>query len=81
MLDVANQFGDGGAQGIYKEVRRPGMDQTAVLDAVGDMTVARVDDAFKTAVRARRDHFLETSLLSDELFSAENVRAAAGGTS
>lgn len=79
MLDVANQFGDGGAQRIYTEVHQPGMDQAAILDAVADMTVARIDDAFQTAVRARRDHFLETSLLSDEPFSPENVRAAAGG--
>jgi hypothetical protein len=69
MLDVANQFGDGGAARLYSEVHTPGMDQSAVLDAIADATVARIDDSFKTAVRARRDHFLETSLLSDEPFS------------
>jgi N-acetyl-anhydromuramyl-L-alanine amidase AmpD len=79
MLDVANQFGDGGAAQLYSAVHGTGMDEKSVLDAIADATIERVDDAFKTAVRTRRDHFLETTVLSDEPFLSDEVRAATIG--
>jgi peptidoglycan hydrolase-like protein with peptidoglycan-binding domain len=76
MIDVANQFGDGGMAKLYSAVYAAGMEETSILEAIADATVERVDDAFKTGVRARRDHFLQTTLLSDEPFTSDEVRAA-----
>lgn len=68
MLDVANQFGDAGAEKLYKSIHRPDMKEMDVLSEIADATVARVDDSFKAGVRARRDRFLETHFLSDQRF-------------
>jgi hypothetical protein len=46
------------------------MTETDLLDAIGDATVARVDDNQKAGVRTRRDRFLETPLLSNAPFVA-----------
>jgi len=74
MLDVANQFGDGGVRKIYVAVNRPGMSETDVLEAIADETVARIGDAFKAGVRARRDHFLETPMLSNQPLHTRHLR-------
>ncbi len=66
LIDVANQFGDGGLAKLYSAVFRPGMGETEVLEGIADLTVERIDDAFKAGVRARRDQFLNTRLLSDD---------------
>jgi len=66
MLDVANQFGDGGLKDIYREVHRDGMQEFDILEAIADETVERIADNFKRGVRARRDGFLETKRLSDK---------------
>jgi N-acetyl-anhydromuramyl-L-alanine amidase AmpD/peptidoglycan hydrolase-like protein with peptidoglycan-binding domain len=76
MIDVANQFGDGGAAKLYETVHTAGMDEKGILEAIADATVERVEDAFKTGVRGRRDHFLQTPLLSDEPFVTDEARAA-----
>ena len=69
MLDVANQFGDAGAAELYSGVNRSGMSEVEVLEAVADATVERVADPLKAGVRARRDQFLHTSLLSSDPFA------------
>jgi peptidoglycan hydrolase-like protein with peptidoglycan-binding domain len=69
MLDVANQFGDAGAERLFKAATRPGLDEDAVLEAVADATVDHFEDRFKAGVRARRDMFLHTALLSGAEFA------------
>jgi peptidoglycan hydrolase-like protein with peptidoglycan-binding domain len=69
MIDVANQFGAGGAEKLYNSVHQEKMSEMDVLTEIADATVAKVDDPLKPGVRARRDHFLETHLLSDQPFS------------
>ena len=68
MLDVANQFGDAGTVKLYTTVRREGMSEQDLLEAIADLTVEKIADAFKAGVRARRDHFLETGFLTDDPF-------------
>lgn len=68
MLDVANQFGDTGARGLYQVVAKPGMTVMQLLQAVADESVARIPDPFKAGTQARRQHFLTTSFLSDGPF-------------
>jgi hypothetical protein len=68
LIDVANQFGDGGLAKLYGAVRRPEMSESEVLEEIADLTVERIDDNFKAGVRARRDHFLNTSFLSNDPF-------------
>jgi N-acetyl-anhydromuramyl-L-alanine amidase AmpD len=69
MLDVANQFGDGGVAKLYAGAARPGMKEMDILEAVADASVQAMEDAFQTGVRARRDQFLNTKLLSDGPFT------------
>jgi hypothetical protein len=68
MLDVANQFGDGGIAKLYTDIHRPGMAEADVLQGIADETVVRVPDPLKAGVRSRREQFLQTSLLSDRAF-------------
>ncbi len=68
MIDVANQFGDGGAKDLYQTVNRPDMAEMDLLEAIADESVRRMPDKFKGGVRARRDAFLNMALLSDEPF-------------
>lgn len=66
MLDVANQFGDGGLRRLYNEVHRPGMNELDLMEAIAEETVEEMPDAFQQGVRARREGFLRTALLSDQ---------------
>ncbi len=66
MLDVANQFGDGGLKKLYAQTHRPGMAEMDILDAIADESVERLPDKFKQGVRARRDGFLQTARLGDQ---------------
>ncbi len=66
MLDVANQFGDGGLKKLYQHVHQPDMKEFDILDAIADESIERMPDKFKQGVRARRDGFLETARLSDD---------------
>jgi hypothetical protein len=68
MIDVANQYGDGGAKDLFETVNRPAIAEMDVLEAIADESVRRIGDKFKGGVRARRDSFLNTPLLSDEPF-------------
>ncbi len=68
LLDVANQFGIGGASKVFSDVRKAGMKEAELLAAMAEETIARVPDPLKTGVRARREHFLQTPLLSDGAF-------------
>lgn len=68
MLDLANQFGDAGARSIYKEVSKPGMHTGDLLQAMADESVHRMPDPQKAGTQARREHFLTTAFLSDEIF-------------
>jgi N-acetyl-anhydromuramyl-L-alanine amidase AmpD/peptidoglycan hydrolase-like protein with peptidoglycan-binding domain len=77
MLDLANQFGDGGAQQVYVAASRAGMSEMEVLEAVADASVERMADPLKAGVRARRDHFLNISLLSAEPFPVGEAALAA----
>ena len=75
MIDVANQFGDRGARNLFDTVSGPGMTEPDLLEAIADESVKRMPDRFKGGVRARRDMFLNSALLSDEPFQ-ETARAA-----
>jgi hypothetical protein len=78
LIDVANQFGDGGVAKLLAAARRPDMKEMDVLEEIADLTVERMDDSLKAGVRARRDHFLNTTCLSSDPFVADDVGRAAG---
>jgi hypothetical protein len=78
MLDVANQFGDGGAKGVVAAVRaaKPGVfaDEPKLLLAIQNETVARITAKFGgglngadiiASTRNRREAFRTTKLLND----------------
>ena len=77
MIDVANQFGDGGAGKLYASAKQPGMSEMDILEAIADLTVEQIGDAFKAGVRARRDQFLQTRLLSNSPFAPDDQAGAA----
>ena len=54
MLDVANQFGDAGANAVAAAVMTPGMTGSAFLAAVGQETVARVARQYGAASNQAR---------------------------
>ncbi len=69
MLDLANQFGNGGAHSIYLVVWRDGMSIADALQAMANESVERIQDPWKAGTQARRQHFLATDFLSDDAFS------------
>lgn len=77
MLDLANQFGDAGARRIFQAVVEDGMSLPDLLQAMADESAARMQDPFKSATQARRQHFLATSFLSDGMFSIADIQAVA----
>lgn len=78
MLEVANQFGDTGAERLFKAAARPGLDEASLLGVVADVTVDHFEDRFKAGVRARRDRFLHAPLLSDAAFQETPEGVAVG---
>jgi hypothetical protein len=73
MLDLANQFGDGGARSIFNAVAAaatPGLSEAQLLQAVEDESVARIQREFAQSTRNRRAAFRTTPLLSDQPFQA-----------
>jgi hypothetical protein len=75
MLDLANQFGDGGARSVFNTAARQGMSEAQILQAVEDESVARVQRQFGPGVfvqstRSRRESFRTSPLLSDQPFQA-----------
>jgi hypothetical protein len=69
MLDLANQFGDGGARRIFQAVVQPGLALGDLLQGMADESVARMQDPFKAGTQARRQHFITTTFLSDGPFT------------
>ena len=76
-LDLANQFGDGGAHSIYDSVAQDGMAIADLLQAMADESVARIQDPWKAATQARRQHFQTTNFLSDGLFANSDSQPVA----
>ncbi len=70
MLDVTNQFGQGGAHRLYVTTYRTGMSEMDALTAIAHESVAEMPAFAQTGVRSRRDFFLETSYLSDAPFES-----------
>lgn len=73
MLDVANQFGDRGLHSIYDAVAQNGMPVSELLQGIADESVDRIQDPWKLATQARRQHFLATRFLSDDPFVNVNA--------
>ncbi len=69
MLDLANQFGNGGARSIYQAVWQDGMAIGDALQAMANESVQRIQDPWKTATQIRRQHYLTVDFLSDNEFS------------
>jgi peptidoglycan hydrolase-like protein with peptidoglycan-binding domain len=73
-LDLANQFGDGGAQKIYNQVEGPITDPIALLEAMRDASVDKLNAKFPDlpqiaqAGADRRNFFITTDLLKDTPF-------------
>jgi peptidoglycan hydrolase-like protein with peptidoglycan-binding domain len=68
MLDVANQFGDGGAKSLYLATKAQDQTLAEHIKAIGDESVNRMRPEFQAGTRNRREVFLETSLLADSEF-------------
>jgi hypothetical protein len=77
MLDLANQFGDGGARKIYAAVHQDGMSEADILSACAEESVHRIQDPFKPAAQLRRQHFQTTSFLSDQPFAGVSAATTA----
>jgi hypothetical protein len=79
MLDLANQFGNGGAHRIYEAAWQAGMAIPDALHAMANESVERIQDPWKAGTQARRRHFLTTNFLSDDAFndSALTLQASA----
>jgi peptidoglycan hydrolase-like protein with peptidoglycan-binding domain len=69
MIDLANQFGDGGARSIFQSVAQNGMAIGDLLQAMADESVARIQDPFKAGTQTRRQNFITTTFLSDGPFA------------
>jgi peptidoglycan hydrolase-like protein with peptidoglycan-binding domain len=73
-LDLANQFGDGGAQKIYNAVEGGITDPIALLEAMRDASVEKLTNKFPDlpqiaqAGADRRNFFITTDLLTDNPF-------------
>ncbi|MFI5341274.1 MAG: hypothetical protein ACHQ7N_15730 [Candidatus Methylomirabilales bacterium] len=70
MIDLSNQYGNSGAERLYKAVQRPGTTERELLEGVAEASVSGVPDKFKAGTSQRRESFLTTNLLSDEPFEA-----------
>jgi peptidoglycan hydrolase-like protein with peptidoglycan-binding domain len=68
MLDLTNQFGDGGAKSIYTATAEGGQTVADHLSAIADESVDRIAPQFQAGTRARRNLFLNTDLLADTNF-------------
>jgi hypothetical protein len=69
MLDVTNQFGQGGAHRLYTTTYRAGMSEMDALQAIAQESIAEMPAHEQTGVRSRRDFFLQTPYLSDQPFA------------
>jgi hypothetical protein len=74
MLDLANQFGDGGARRIYQSVVQSDMSEWDCLEQIADKSVDRMQDVFQAVTRARRNRFLFTQFLQNTPFKPREVQ-------
>jgi len=74
MLDLANQFGDGGATAIYRAVQHDGMTESELLAAMAKESIRRIQAGFQRGTQIRRQNFLTTTLLSDDPFKAADSK-------
>jgi peptidoglycan hydrolase-like protein with peptidoglycan-binding domain len=65
LLDLANQFGGGRVERQYKLAAQPGVGEGQVLKAMEDAFTGIARLQFQPQVRARREFFRTTALLSD----------------
>lgn len=66
LLDLANQFGGGRVEQHYKMAARPGVTEAEILKAMEDTFTGLASTLFQRQVRARREFFRTTSMLSDQ---------------
>jgi peptidoglycan hydrolase-like protein with peptidoglycan-binding domain len=69
LLDLANQFGPGRIGPQYKSAAQPGAAEAAILKQLEDAFTNLARQQFQPQVRARREFFRTTPLLSDEPFT------------
>jgi peptidoglycan hydrolase-like protein with peptidoglycan-binding domain len=69
MIDIANQFGNGGARKLCQAARRDGMNEQLLMQAVAAESVRRMQEPFKASTDARRKSFLAINFLSDTPFA------------
>lgn len=66
LLDLANQFGSARVERQYKLAARPGATEAEILKTLEAAFVAIARPLFRPMVRARREFFRTTTLLSDD---------------
>jgi hypothetical protein len=66
LLDLANQFGAGRVEQQYKIAGQPGIAEQEILKRLEDAFTNIARPQFQPQVRARREFFRTTALLSDE---------------
>ncbi len=66
LLDLANQFGPGRVEQHYKRAAQPGVGEAAILKSMEDAFTAIAKLQYQPQVRARREFFRTTALLSDQ---------------
>jgi hypothetical protein len=69
LLDLANQFGSARIGPQYKSAAQPGATEAAILKQLEDVFTNLARAQFQPQVRARREFFRTTPLLSDEPFT------------
>ncbi len=65
MLDLANQFGDGGAKSIYQATAQAGQTVADHLSAIASESVNRMAAPLQQGTGNRRNLFLHTPMLAD----------------
>jgi hypothetical protein len=65
MLDVANQFGDGGAKSLYQATAQAGQAVADRLSAIANESVNRMAAPLQQGTSNRRTLFLHTPMLAD----------------
>ncbi|HEY1272735.1 MAG TPA: hypothetical protein VGF08_12145 [Terriglobales bacterium] len=76
MLDLANQFGDAGAEKIHRAVLQSAGNESDLLSAMAKESVRRMKDQFRDATQARRGQFMTANFLSDGPFGETALSAA-----
>jgi hypothetical protein len=64
LLDLANQFGPARVEQQYKQAAQPGVGEAEILKAMEDVFTSIARPQFQPQVRARREFFRTTPLLS-----------------